>query len=260
MCSSVGEGTMGYRALVVREVVEEPYRAVSIAAGGSVCASVAPEFIEDLGNEIVVLSAHVDVGTHRLLVLIARFDQLRGWERHGYKDCASWLCVRTGIDKGAARERVRAARALAVLPLTSAAMGRGELSFSKVRALTRKATPDNEGDLLELARGTTAAQLERMIRSWTPDSRKEDADRERDVFDSRTLSIFPDDEGGYVIKGRLTPEVGAILMRALEAATDALYRKAAGVSGPLGDSAGLEPLADSARAAAQRRADAIGLL
>src|SRR5688500_18311023 len=111
MCSSVGEGTMGYRALVVREGVEEPYRAVSIAAPGNVGSWVDPAVIEDLGDEIVVLSAHVDVGTHRLLVLIARFDQLRGWERYGHKDCAHWLAVRTGIDLGAARERVRAGRA-----------------------------------------------------------------------------------------------------------------------------------------------------
>src|SRR5687768_5378034 len=174
MCSSLGEGTMGYRALVVREVADEPYR-VSVVMVGGVGSWVDPVVVEDLGDEIVVLSAHVDVGTHRLLVLIARFDQLRGWERSGHRDCAHWLAVRTGIDLGAARERVRAARALAALPLTSAAMARGELSFSKVRALTRKATAENEADLLELARGVTAAQLERIVRSWTPDSRKEDA-------------------------------------------------------------------------------------
>ena len=39
---------------------------------------------------------------------------------------------------------MRTARVLVKLPLTSAAMERGEVSFTKVRALTRLATPENE--------------------------------------------------------------------------------------------------------------------
>jgi len=119
---------------------------------------------------------------------------------------------------------VRAARALVGLPRIGAAMSKGELSFTAVRALTRVATPENEGDLLELARGCTAAQLERVVRAYKRGSRQDEAAIERERFDSRTLSVFPDDDGMYVVKGKLTPEVGALLMRAVEAADDALFR------------------------------------
>ena len=177
----------------------------------------SPQELEDLEEEIVILAAHLHAGDHRLLVLVAEFDRRRGWELGGHRTCAHWLAFRTGIDLGAARERVRTARALVGLTETSASMSRGELSFSAVRALTRVATPENEEDLLELARGCTTAQLERMVRGWKLGSRQDEVDRERERFESRELSIFPDEEGMYVVKGRLTPEVGALLMRAVEA-------------------------------------------
>ncbi len=135
-----------------------------------------------------------------------------------YRSCSHWLAYTTGIDLGTAREKVRAARALVELPLISAAMSRAELSFSAVRALSRVATAENEGDLLELARGCTVAELERVVRAYKRGSRKDEAALERERYESRCLSVFPDDDGMYVVKGRLTPEVGALLMRAVEAA------------------------------------------
>jgi hypothetical protein len=207
--------------------------------------------LEELGDEIATLAAHIHAATHRMLVLIADFDRRRGWELGGYPSCAHWLAARTGIDRATAREKVRAARALVGLPQTSAAMARGELSFSKVRALTRVATPDNETELLELGRGCTTAQIERMVRGWRLGSRADEAEREAARHRNRSVSIRPGDDGMYVIHGRLTPEVGALLMRAIEAASDALFREQ-----------GWRPADDptAQERAAQRRADALGLL
>ncbi|MGH7574169.1 MAG: DUF222 domain-containing protein [Longimicrobiales bacterium] len=213
--------------------------------------SVDVDTVEALGDQIATLSAHIHAATHRLLVLIADFDRRRGWELAGYSNCARWLAARTGIDLGAAREKVRAARALEALPMTSAAMARGELSFSQLRALSRVADAESEPQLLELARGTTTAQLERMVRAWKAGSRKDEAEWARERHCARTLSVFPGDDGMYVVTGRLTPEVGALLMRAIEAASDALYREER-VPG--------EPAADSDLESAQRRADAVALL
>ena len=204
--------------------------------------------LEALEEEIVFLAAHLHAAEHRFLTLIAEYDRLRGWELGGHRSCAHWLAFRTGFDLGACRERVRAARALADLPLTSASMSRGELSFSKVRALSRVATPENEGDLLDLARGCTAAQLERVVRGFKLGSRQDEVERERERLKSRRLSVFPDDEGMYEVKGRLTPEQGALLMRAIEAASDALYREK-GVSAET-----------SSEESARLRADALALL
>ena len=208
--------------------------------------------LEDLEEEIVVLAAHLHAGDHRLLVLVAEFDRRRGWELGGHRTCAHWLAFRTGIDLGACRERMRAARALVDLPETSASMSRGELSFAAVRALTRVATPENEADLLELARVATAAQLERMVRGFKLGSRQGEVDREKERHDSRTFSVFPDEEGMVVVKGRLIPEIGALLMRAVEAASDSVYRE----KSPENVSAETSSADDAAR----WRADALGLL
>src|ERR1700756_2390328 len=99
--------------------------------------------LDRLGDEIAALSAHLDAATARLLELIRAFDARGGWNT-GFRSCADWLSWRGGLNLGAARERVRVARALGTLPHLAQALARGELSYSKVRALTRVATPDTE--------------------------------------------------------------------------------------------------------------------
>src|SRR5437763_15046030 len=92
--------------------------------------------LDRLGDQIAELSAHLDAASAQLLDLIREFDARGGWG-HGFSSCAAWLTWRVGLDRGAARERVRVARALGALPLLAQALARGELSYSKVRALTR---------------------------------------------------------------------------------------------------------------------------
>ena len=108
--------------------------------------------LDRLGDEIAELSAHLDAATARLLDLIREFDARGGWNT-GFRSCAAWLSWRVGLDLGAAREHVRVARALGTLPRLAQALARGELSYSKVRALTRVATPETEERLLGVGRG-----------------------------------------------------------------------------------------------------------
>jgi hypothetical protein len=115
--------------------------------------------LERLGDEIAELSAHLDAATARLLELIREFDARAGWNT-GFRSCAEWLSWRVGLDRGAARERVRVARALATLPRLAQALARGELSYAKVRALTRVATPETEERLLAVGRAGTAEHVE----------------------------------------------------------------------------------------------------
>ncbi len=215
---------------------------------------------ETLGESIVTLSAHLHAGNHRLLVIVAEFDRRGGWKPAGHRSCAHWLAFRTGISLGPARERVRAARALENLPLTSEAMSRGELSFSKVRALSRVAndlaTPEEEETLVEFARQCTAAQLETLVRGWKKLCRKDEIDLERERHRSRFFSVSPDEDGMYLVRGRLDPEVGALLMRALEAAGDALFRSERDWA-PEGAAMGPAVREITPR---QRRADGMGLL
>ena len=110
----------------------------------TLCLTRTPSHIAELdrlGEEIAELSAHLDAATARLLDLIREFDAREGWN-NGFRSCAAWLVWKVGLDPGAARERVRVARALGTLPLLAEALARGELSYAKVRALTRVATPE----------------------------------------------------------------------------------------------------------------------
>jgi hypothetical protein len=99
--------------------------------------------LDRLGDEIAELSVHLDAAAARLLDLIREFDAHNGWN-NGFRSCAEWLSWRVGLDIGAAREKVRVARALPTLPRLAQALARGELSYAKVRALTRVARPETE--------------------------------------------------------------------------------------------------------------------
>ena len=115
--------------------------------------------MDRLGDEIAGLSAHLEAATARLLDLIRAFDACGGWS-HGFRSCAHWLAWRVGMDLGAARERVRVARALGSLPRLAEALACGELSYAKVRALTRVATQETEERLLAMGRAGTACHVE----------------------------------------------------------------------------------------------------
>jgi len=221
--------------------------------------------LDELGDEIARLAGHRHAATARFLRLVAAFDRRRGWEAGGHRSCAHWLVVRTGCSLRTARGHVRTARALEELPETSGAMGRGALSYCQARALTRVATPETETDLLRLAEGCTTSTLERRVRAWRKGGPRDEVAREEELHRSRRLTVACDGDGGYVIRGRLEPEVGAVLLRALEAAADALYRERhegdgrAGGSYEPGSGGRLSPR-QGQREACRRRADAMGLV
>ena len=182
----------------------------------------APTDLEALGERIATLAAQISVATYHLLVLIREFDERAGWN-NGFMTCAHWLSWRTGLAVGPAREKVRVARALASLPRISEAMRRGELSYSKVRALTRVATPENEQKLLDFAVAGTACHVEKLIRAWRRVDQAVDREREAERHAKRYLHICRDDDGMYVVRGRLDPEAGPALVKALQAGGELLY-------------------------------------
>ena len=220
--------------------------------------------LERLGDQIAELSAHLDAATARLLDLIREFDARGGWG-NGFSSCGAWLTWRVGLDPGAARERVRVARALATLPRLAQALARGELSYSKVRALTRVATPETEERLLAVGRAGTAEHVERIVRGWRRVDRIAEARETTKRDRSRGLHVYQDEDGMVVIHGRLEPEAGAVLMKALEAGRDALYRQrcaadvSAGTHGSVSPRTGLL-VSDDPPTWGQQQADALALI
>ena len=211
--------------------------------------------LDRLGDEIAELSAHLEAATGRLLDLIRASDARGGWNT-GFRSCAAWLAWRVGLELGAARERVRVVRALGALPGLAEALARGELSYAKVRALTRVATPATEARLLAVGRAGTAAHVERIVRGWCRVDRKAEAREAARQHAGRALHVYQDEDGMVVLRGRLAPEVGALLLRALDAARETLYqrRRATGAIPATTDPAAEAPTRT------QQQADALALL
>ncbi|MEX0893468.1 MAG: DUF222 domain-containing protein, partial [Gemmatimonadota bacterium] len=201
--------------------------------------------LEELGNEIATIAAHIHAAEYQLLVKLAEFDRRKGWEVCGFRNCAAWLAFRTGDSRGACRERVRAARALEKLPETSAAMAGGELSFSQVRALTRVATPENEAELLEYAESCSGDQLEVFLRGWRLHNARDERELARLRWEAREVVVWTEAEGTLQLRARLPAAEGLMVMRTLQA-----YGLA--VTGEKGEEDG--------RTDRQRRADALLML
>ncbi len=190
--------------------------------------------LDRLGDQIAELSAHLEVATARLLALIREFDAREGWA-NGFRSCAEWLAWRVSLDLGAARERVRVARALGALPVLAEALAQGELSYAKVRALTRIATSETEPRLLAVGRAGTAAHVESIVRGWRRFDGQAEAREATRQHAGRALHVRQNEDGSVVLRGLLTPEVGALLLRALDAARETpLPATARQRSGPAG--------------------------
>src|SRR5690606_22429443 len=172
--------------------------------------------LERLEAEITELWGHINAAEYRFLELVAEYDRLEGWALHGLVNCAQWLNWQCGIGEVAARERVRVARALEHLPKIADSFRRGVISYSKVRAVTRVATPENEADLLNIAEHGTAVHVERLVSKYRRLLRQEDAARANALHRHRALHFFYDEDGMVIIHAKLPPEVGAIVKNAIE--------------------------------------------
>ena len=139
-----------------------------------------------------------------------------GWHDQGAISCAHWLAWRTGLDTATAREKVRVARALGGLPAIDEALRQARLSYAKVRALTRVATPENEARLLELALEATGAQLECLCRGYrTAQAAGEAPAPEERSVRQRVLS------GGMVkLELVLSPDEADMILRAIDRARE----------------------------------------
>jgi hypothetical protein len=170
--------------------------------------------LERLEAQICELAGHLAAATCRFLVLLGDFDARRGWASWDMQSCAQWLSWKCQMTAGTAREHVRVARALRDLPVIRGEFGAGRLSYAKVRALTRIATPETEAGLAEIAGPMTGNQLERFARAHRQVSSADDAAaRVR-----RRLAWRFEEDGSLAGTFRLPPLAAAVLLKALRAA------------------------------------------
>jgi hypothetical protein len=190
--------------------------------------------LERLEHEICELAAQLTARMALWLSLLGEFDRREAWgECSGCRSTADWVAWRCALSPRAAREHVRVARALPGLPRIRDAFESGQLSYSKVRVLTRVAEPDSEEDLLDLAGHATATQLERMLRAFRRVSRAE----AHAAYENRYLTWYWDEDGSLCLRARLPAEEGALVLEALHESRDALFRERDGLErGPAGPS------------------------
>jgi hypothetical protein len=168
-----------------------------------------------LADEIVRLASQLAAATCRWLLLVAEFDRREAWKTWGCRSCAYWLSWQCGIGLGAAREKLRVARCLDALPLVRARFEAGELSYSKVRAITRVATADTEADVVELARHATGAHMERIAGAYRHAELNASLEAQRVQELRREVTWCRDDNGAVVGRFRLPAEEGDRLIARL---------------------------------------------
>jgi Domain of unknown function (DUF222)/HNH endonuclease len=215
------------------------------------------QHIEHLEDQITELAAHIHAATFRLLELVREYDECEGWGGKGLISCAHWLNWKCGIDLGTAREKVRVAHALKELPQISEEFRLGRFSYSKVRAMTRVATPKNEYYLLMISRYGTAVHVERLVRNYRKVKRIEALELENTRHAQRELNWFVDDDGYWVIRGRLTSEQGALVQKVLEQAMEQDFREQRGIPAGTSSTQPLDEINQQPEPISLRRADAL---
>src|SRR5271156_5990772 len=144
--------------------------------------------LAELEAQITELAGQLNAAQYRWLMLIAEFDRLNGWSDGKLPSCAHWLNFKCGLNLGAAREKVRVAHALVGLPKIAASMARGELSYSKVRALSRVACAGTEEALLMIALHGTAHHVERLVQGYRRAQEAQELSREAQQQANRSVT------------------------------------------------------------------------
>ena len=176
-----------------------------------------PDDPAELRRAVTRMAAHINLADWRFIKLIAAMERTRGWREGGYCNLGNWLDHRCGLGPGAARERIRIGRALAKLPRIDEAFRDGVISYSKVRAITRVATPATDAMLLAIAEGSSAAHLESLVRTY---ERVGGIDRKRASSEHRRGLSWRYEDGMLVITAAVPAERGALVIKALQEVVD----------------------------------------
>ncbi len=181
-------------------------------------ARIMPLSNQDLIFEMIRSAAFLNSVNWHFINLLGEFDQRGVWRDGGYSSLVNWLDHRCGMAAGAARERIRVSRKLRDLKLIDHAFETGQISYSKVRAVTRAATPETERTLLKMASRCSAAELESLVRTYEKTGGNR-GDKNNDT-QKRFLEWYYDEEGMLVLNARLPADLGAVVVKALDKAVD----------------------------------------
>jgi hypothetical protein len=211
--------TRGYRELSIEHMFATEEAATTTAADGDEPNLMTPEEAAAARDEIMALSSLIAAASGRVLRLVGDLDARGlGWET----SAPEWLAWAAGLRPHTARAHVALARRLRDCPQIAAALERGEMSVDKADAVTRIASADTEDMLVEWATNGLASQLHRVVAGYRR-SRRASADAPDKDHLLRYLSYYFDDDGSFLLKGRLSAEDGAVVAKALDATLDVMW-------------------------------------
>lgn len=176
--------------------------------------------IEQLDQNILRLCSRINAETYELLVLIREFDERAGYFKWGMQNCAEWLAWRCDFSMATALEKVRVARGLKQLPAIAESFSMGELSYTKVRSLTRVANRDNEDRLVDFARRRTSSVVAEYCRELRF-GLEESTSVATSALANRSLRLRRDHQRNMLtVTIELPMDQGELLEKALDKARD----------------------------------------
>ena len=178
------------------------------------------EFIYDTDLEVThkltLLAGQINASTYLFLKTLAEFDRRKAWCKASMRSCCHWLNWKCSISFVTAREKLRVAHCLDKLPLTNKAFASGMLSYSKVRAITRIATDENEHILIDIAKGCSASHMDKLVRRFERVDKNQQPIEQVDEYELRNLIYYQDEEGMWIIRAKLPMLEGGLLVKAIE--------------------------------------------
>jgi hypothetical protein len=175
------------------------------------------EIATSFREAVVAAAAHWSTAQRRLVHLVAELDQSGEWALDGSPTCAHWIAAALDIEVCTAREWLRVGRALTLLPRVDGLFETGDLSYSKVRAVTRVATAENETELCEIALREPAGRLANALAAWLL---RHETPAETEARQRRTTYLTTRAAPDGMVAGwfRLPPLGGGIVLAAIDAA------------------------------------------
>lgn len=166
--------------------------------------------------ELVAAGQQCASGQRTLVRAAVALDVSGEWAFDHAPTCAHWIAKALDVEVSTAREWLRVGHALAKLEVVNAAFLDGRLSYSKVRALTRVATPDNERELFEIARHVPAGRLGVALAAWLA-KHEPPKDRQRRLYEARSCRFRTEPDGMVLLQVALPPEGAAVACARIDA-------------------------------------------
>jgi hypothetical protein len=189
--------------------------------------NLADRTLSEISERIVYLERSARMRMAEWLAYVGEFDARRASHLRGFASTAHWLAFECSMELRTAREHVRVARRLRELPRVAEAFALTQLSYSKVRAISRVDDVEDEQALLSVALNSTASQLEQHVRQLrsAPSADLDVAERNHA---RRFLQHFFDDDGALRFFGSLPADTGAAFAEAIETTAERIHSTSGG--------------------------------